>query len=183
MKFEAGQSGENAADFLKLKGGQTVKGVFRGEPKSFETHWTGQFSELCIGVGCPLCAKGDKSKFRFRLNFLMRDEAGGFVAKIWEQGWGVYNQLKDLNVEYPLERTIVTIKRTGDSINDTSYMILPAKDGVVNAALEAKLAAIPLVDLTPSQQKKSDAADTPKPAPAPTQQPLPASFDMNDVPF
>lgn len=73
--------------------------------------------------------------------------------------------------------------RRGDSINDTSYMILPAKDGVVNAALETKLAAIPLVDLTPGQQKKSEAVEPPKQPSQPTQQPAPASFDMDDVPF
>lgn len=185
MKFEVGPSSDNAADFLKIKGGQTVRGIFRGEPKTFSTHWTGQFSELCTGNGsCAHCSKGEKPKFRFRLNFLMPSADGTISAKIWEQGRGVYNQLRDLNVEYPLESTIVTIKRTGEGVNDTSYTIIPAKDGAVSPALEAKLAAVALIDLSPVAAKpQAGAAPAPKHAAAP-QAAVTPPFDADmDIPF
>jgi hypothetical protein len=141
---------ENAGgkNFLKLKAGDKVKGIFRGEPLDFRIHWiTGRSSE-CPGLAtCEHCKTGTKSAFRFRINFITK-ENDAYVAKILEQGWTTYELLESLHEPYNLEKTVVEITRRGEGLN-TSYTVvpLPPPNGAVSPELEKKLAAIALHDL------------------------------------
>jgi len=148
MKFEnfetpSSPQSQGSSIYLKLVDMETVEGVFRGEINTFKQHWlsTGR-SQLCTGRGCQLCEE-DAPKFRFQINFIMK-ENGQLVAKIFENGLRVYNALKDLHESgYDLEKTKVKIRRNGTG-KDTIYTILPAKNGEVTPAVEAKLREVKL---------------------------------------
>lgn len=102
--------------FLKLKDGESKIGVCRGELYEFFQVWENGRSRIAEPD-----EKGAKS--RFRLNFVSY-ENGKFVARIWEFGLTVYNQLAEINEEYPLEKTKLKVTRKGTG-TDTVYMILP----------------------------------------------------------
>lgn len=127
MNFPEVESGGNGKDLLKMKGGDTVTGIFRGDPHIFRQHWDGGRSYLCQGKDqCDFCKNGDKPKFRFAINFLVK-EGNGYVAKIFEQSYGTYLDLKALHESgYKLESTVVQIKRVGDDKNTTRYSLIPS---------------------------------------------------------
>lgn len=187
MKFQAADgSGEDGKSFLKLKDKESVKGVFRGDPYEFKKHWKDNRPLMCTGPGCPLCASDPKKpSFKFRLNILV-NENGQYVSKIFEQGWTVYCQLKDLNADYPLENTVVKITRSGSGVNDTSYSILPAPGGAVTPALEATLSKVPLQVLTQNEDH-SQTEHAPAPGPLAANPPVadqqPNFEDLGDLPF
>lgn len=163
MKFPDVGGGANGGlgkgTFLKLKDGDRVKAIFRGDPKVFRQHWINGRSLLCSGKECGACAEGDKSKFRFRINVLVQQE-GVWVAKVFEQGYGMFKDLKEMHEnEYDLEQTCLMLSRSGTGA-DTEYRIIPAKDnGGIKPPDFKKLAAIPLNEL-------GDAPDTGDEAPS-----------------
>lgn len=160
MKFRAKKpEGEGGATFLKLKDGESVKGVFRGDPFDFESHWKNG-SVPCPGAGCEFCAQGEAPAFRFRINLVVK-ENGAYTAKLWEQGWRVYEALQGLDVSgYDLEKTAVQVTRRGSDKNNTTYSILP----IPNAELsEDQLKAIGDTKLhdpcpRPPKEEKSEAS-------------------------
>jgi hypothetical protein len=101
--------------FLKLKDGEKILGVFKGDIHEFYQVWEGKKI-------VPAGTKG--ASFRFRINFITK-EGASYVAKVMEQGATIYDMLKDLNESYPLEETVVEIKRSGATKDDTRYSILP----------------------------------------------------------
>lgn len=149
MKFSEGNKSSNKMDYLKMKAGESVRGTFRGDPHTFKMHWLNdqKKSQLCSGSGCPLCSAGDKPKFRFRLNFIM-NENGAFVAKVFEQGWTVYETLKALHEgDYNLEQHVMKISRHGSG-TDTSYSIVPVPNGQLSKEQESQVAKVQLHTLT-----------------------------------
>jgi hypothetical protein len=145
MKFEFEASSPN--QFIRIKDGEKVVGVFRGDIFTFKDHWVGNRSSLCTEKpDCPLCNEGNKPKFRFHVNFLTAHD-GKWSAKIFAGGWKLYQTLKNLHEsDYNLEKTIVSITRQGSDTN-TVYSVLPIKDYQVTDEREAILAEIPLVPL------------------------------------
>jgi hypothetical protein len=117
MKFKdhSSDSGGDKLPYLKIKDGEKVAGVFKGEIHEFGLIWEGK-------KVVPIGTTG--SSFRFRINFITK-EGASYVAKVMEQGATVYNMLKDLNESYPLEETVVEIRRSGSTKDDTRYSILP----------------------------------------------------------
>lgn len=163
MKFMA--KSEDTRNFLKLKDSESAKGVFRGDIYYFRTHWNQNKSSLCPGKDkCELCATGDKSKFRFRVNFVAV-EGDTLVAKIVEQGWDFHEVLRTLNEgDYQLEKYFMKITRHGEKLN-TSYSVIPMPDGLVTAIREEKLSAVKLNDLKhiTEAENAAPAMDTPPP--------------------
>jgi len=145
MHFAREESKEDGKNFLKLKDGDSVTGVFRGNLYEFDIHWVGNRSQECTGPECDECMRS-KKKFRFRLNFVTK-ENGVCVPKIFEQGWKVYRHLKAVHADYNLEKTIVKISRKGSGTQDTSYTIMPVPQHQVPDALEKQLQAVQLHDL------------------------------------
>lgn len=162
MRFNAGGASTDSKNYLRLKDKETVKGVFQGEPYEFRTHWNGRQSDLCTeNTKCPHCAAGLKSKFRFRINFVMK-EGEAYVAKIFEQGWTVYNTLKELSNEYDLENYIVKITRSGSSINDTNYSIVPMASGAVLPQTKSLISKVELINLKHEEPKEEKLDSLPK---------------------
>lgn len=135
-------------NIMKMKAGESVTGVFRGEVYTFKSHWNGSYSSACDGADCKFCANNNKPKTRFRLNFVTKENAV-LVAKVFEQGYKTMQDLKELNKEYPLEKHWVKITRTGNSASDTKYTILPIKNSELTKAQEAEIAKIQLNILDP----------------------------------
>jgi len=155
-------------NLLKMKSGEEVRGVFRGDPVDFRQHWIANRSYLCSGNStCEYCKAGEKSSFRFRINIVI-NENGAHVAKVFEQGKSVYEALKSLNTDYALEKNQVKIKRMGSG-TETLYTILPVPNGELKDGALKAIEAIPLVDLS---------LDASRPA-----EPIAEEEDSEDVPF
>lgn len=141
--------------FLKIADGKSVKGVFRGGTRSFYVHWLNNRTVPCTGDD-EHCKAGKNQTYRFVINFVV-NEGGTFVPKLWEQGATVYQQLKQLNKDYPLESAIMKITRVGTG-TDTSYSILPDPNWKIPPGLEARLAK---VKLQPLEEKQPESAPPP----------------------
>jgi hypothetical protein len=144
-KREITSSGGASSDkFLKLKDGESIIGVFRGEVYEFYQIWENGKSKV-VDKGI----QGAKS--RFRLNFIDKD----LKAKVFEFGLTIYNQLADIADDYNLEQTALKISRRGAG-TDTVYMLIPAKEQP-SAAMMAKIQAVPLNILEHKDAKPSEA--------------------------
>lgn len=125
MKFKDLSTRQN---FLKLKSGEEIRGIFRADPVDFRQHWSNGRGVICTGRDkCELCKAGEKSNFRFRINFVV-NENGAYVAKVFEQGKAVYEALKALHQDYNLETNQMKIRRVGTG-TETNYTILPVPNG------------------------------------------------------
>lgn len=123
------------SNYLKIKDGDSISGVFRGEIYEFCVRWVNGKSEVV-----PPDTLGAKS--RFKLNFII-SENGKMVAKVWEFSHVVYSLLAEVNEEYPLETTKVKVLRKGSGM-ETEYYILPLLKEPLSASAIKSLAAIEL---------------------------------------
>jgi hypothetical protein len=142
-------------NLIRLKPGEETRGVFRGDPVDFRQHWVNNRSSICTGrETCDLCKSGEKSSFRFRINFVV-NENGAYVAKIFEQGKAVYEAMKALNHDYDLEKNQMKIKRLGSG-TDTTYSILPVPNGVVTKDTEKAIGELALHQLSESAAEAAE---------------------------
>jgi hypothetical protein len=137
---------------LRIEDGKSVQGVFRGDMARFYQHWVGGRSTVCPGrETCALCQSSDpdekKASGKFRINFLVQ-EGGQWVARVFEGGKRVFDQIKHLNEQAPLESVVVRIARTGKGTG-TQYIlsILHGNQGIVTPDLDKQLKQVPLVDV------------------------------------
>lgn len=159
MKFTKRDQGAAAGSdkYLKLKDGESINGIFRGEIFEHFVKWEAGKS-IDVGPDDP------GAKIRFKLNFVTMID-GAFKAKIWDFPQAVYNQLGDLHEEYPLETTKLKISRRGTG-TDTVYSILPLLKEPIPPSIMKQIEAVPLNMLdTKPQVKKWDAGldDVPMP--------------------
>jgi hypothetical protein len=138
MKFKDIPESNGSKNYIKLKDKESVEGIFMGELHDFRILWENGRSSV-VAEGTP------KSSFRFRVNFVTK-EGPTFVAKIFENGIGVYRQLAELHAEYNLEETIVKITRNGVG-QDTAYSILPLLKKQMTKETTEHLKTIQLNDL------------------------------------
>jgi len=123
--------------YIKLKDGESIKGIFRGNPNEFYTKWENRKPSLA--------KEGEPgAKFRFRIKFVVKTDAG-FVAKVFEGPAGIYNKLKELNEEYGLEQTVIKITRNGMGL-ETEYSLLPLREAPSKETMDA-IDQIKLADL------------------------------------
>lgn len=155
----------NPSNFVKLKDGERIVGVFRGDVYKYKQHWSNNKSETCTKEAtgsCPHCAEGKRPGFRFNLNFLTMNSEGVFEAKIFQGGAKVYNTLKGLHEsDYNLEKTMVSIARAGSTKDDTVYTILPTRDCDITEAKEAVISKVPLLDLGPKHEDDHEDQNVP----------------------
>ena len=148
MKFKDNIGAEDSANYLKIKDKESVVGVFAGEVYEFAQHWPqGGQKTICSGDSqCTGCHMKIPASFRFKVNFVT-SENGVMVAKVWEQGAKVYKQLRDLNKDYDLEHHFFKVTRSGSGAKDTTYTVLPLKNGELNAEQKKKVLAVNLNNL------------------------------------
>lgn len=122
--------------FVKLEDGESVVGVFYGDPEHANVKFDRQAKKWVK----------DPTAFRFRLNLLIEDQ-GVLVSKIYEGGSTVYTQLRELHkTGYALPVTKVKLTRKGTG-TDTVYTILPIPHGNLTPEETAKYSKVPLKDL------------------------------------
>lgn len=178
MKFKENSGAMDSKNYLKLKDKESATGIFVGDFYEYRQHWVTNRSELCSEDNlCPHCAQGLKSSFRFRINFITKDKDGNYQALVFEQGWTVYNAMRELHSEYDLTKHIVKITRSGSGKSDTSYSILPIKNGAVTPELGNRLCGLTLQDL--KHKNDAERLDLPSGNSAP-----PPAFDSEEsLPF
>jgi hypothetical protein len=159
LKFKA--KSEDTRNFIKLKAGESIQGVVKGDPYDFRIHWLPkeQRSVLCEGkAACPVCESGEKSSFRFRINFIVKD-GEDYTAKILEQGWTSYQALINLQESgYDLEKQLIMINRQGTGLN-TSYSIIPSPKGFLTPEVMAKLQSVKLNELGHITEAETEPVD------------------------
>lgn len=145
MKFKA--KSEDTRNYVKMKSGESVVGVCMGEPFEFKTHWgDDNRTTVCTGAGCPFCADKKKSAFRFRVNFIVKED-NKYIAKILEMGWNFYEELQMLDKEYhPIENYALKITRQGEKLS-TKYSIIPVANGKITPEKEKEISKVVLNDL------------------------------------
>lgn len=149
MQFPEIPNGGNGGgkNFLKLKDKESVTLALMGDPLVYFAKWNGSHYETCS-------PETPKAAMRFRFNVILKDkESGQLVSKIWEGPKKLFNQLKGLNDEYDLDTIFVKVTRYGAG-TETEYAVLPAKEQR-NEAVEKRLSAVPLQDLSIRQEENS----------------------------
>ncbi len=143
-------AGNGSSMFLKIKDGESVKGIFRGEPYEFFQVWENGRSRM-VEPNNP------EGKSRFRCNFIVQED-GKFVAKTFEFGLTVYNQMADINEEYELETTKVKISRRGSG-KDTEWSLLPLLKEPIPPKVLKEIEAVQLNVLEQKPQQQADSAN------------------------
>jgi hypothetical protein len=100
--------------FVKLKDGDSIEGIFRGEPRFFYQTFGERTEHNTWAEG---------RNFRFRVNMFTKDDEGIYAAKIFQGGAKVRDAILDARDEYGLD-CMFKIKRTGSTKEDTRYAIL-----------------------------------------------------------
>lgn len=161
---EGSGSGLGKDSFLKIVADRPIVVAFRGDPEDFYSHWMAGGGQMCTRESgkCVPCENKIPRSFRFRINVAVK-EGNEYVMKVWEQGRTIYNTLRDLHEEYGLDKTLIKIVRKGSTKDDTSYTLMPAKDGLIKPETEAKLSALVPHQLTPKkkEQKTFDEVESP----------------------
>lgn len=161
MMFAPRPKGLGKDNFLKLGDKEEVTGLFRGEIYSYRHHWQNRRGVECIGPDCQYCketteeGKPNYPRFRFRVNFVTTKD-GKWVAKIYEGGGEIYDQLVSLDRKFDLSKTVIDISRSGTGAN-TKYNIIPRLDIPLNDEMKKQLEAVELLPLT-SEAVEQEAA-------------------------
>lgn len=129
MKFRDDIDAGGNKDYVKLKDGETVAGICRGEPEECYVLWENK-------VKTEVMQDTPGAKFNFKINFVVK-EGTVYVAKILEGGAQIYKQLAMLSKQWELDETVIFISRAGTGM-DTEYTVMPAppKQQVTKEALE-----------------------------------------------
>lgn len=132
MKFKELKEKQQKNNFIRLKDGEEVVGVFVGDPVDYYQHYlpNEKKSYLCTGKGCELC-KDNKASFRFRVRFAVSDVNNNtFEGAIYEGAFGAYKDLASLAEDYDLNKNLIKIKRKGTN-KDTRYSFIPKPNGTL----------------------------------------------------
>ncbi len=119
--------------FVKLGDGESIEGVFRGEPHTF-------YSVFKDPTEHEEWAEG--RSFKFKVNFAVFNlETKAYEMKVFQGGSTLSDMLVDMKEEYGLDQ-LFKIKRTGSGKEDTRYSILPK--GALSPEQLATINALPL---------------------------------------
>ena len=100
---------------IEVKDGESIEGVFRGEPYVFYSIYRDQKEYE---------TKVDGSSLKFKINFFEKLPGGEWKGRIFQQGNTCLKDLIEMKDEYGLDY-IFKIKRKGSSKDDTKYHIMP----------------------------------------------------------
>jgi hypothetical protein len=110
---KAKEEGGSGGLYITLKDGDSIEGVFRGEPYCFYQKFQEKTEYESWSEG---------RSFKFKINFIIK-EGDKFIAKIYRGGATVRDALLMSKEEYGLD-CIFKIKRMGSSKEDTTYSVL-----------------------------------------------------------
>lgn len=104
-----------SSNFVKLKAGESIEGVFAGEPHFFYQKFgdKAEYSDWLEG-----------RSFKFKINFITKNkETNVLEVKIFQGGNTLRKSLLSVKEEYGLD-CVYKIKREGSTKDDTTYSIL-----------------------------------------------------------
>lgn len=161
MEFKSRSQFKNDPRVIRLKDGQSVIGVLRGDPIEFESSF-----------------KGGPAKFRFKVEIvIMNGSTAPDTASVLEGGWKLYRQLIELqDAGWSLEKSFVKVSRVGSGINDTAYSATCLPTPPSSGAL-AQIARVPRIDLegsTPGSNPRNASLGQPEA--------LEGDFNFDDAP-
>lgn len=118
MKFKerAKSPFEGSSKYIRLKDGESVTGILRGEIYEFHIKWVN-------GKSVVVDEKDPEAKHRYKINMVVPEE-GKFVAKVLEFGSMLYDHLYELSLNMNLEKTKLKLSRKGTG-TDTTYIPVP----------------------------------------------------------
>ncbi len=148
MKFRDVSELSGPSNFIKLKDGETIAGICRGEIEDGFVIWENR-------VKTPVSEGTPGAKFSFKVNFVVK-EGTSYVAKVLEGGIQIYKQLSALSAQWDLPDTVILISREGSGPTDTEYTVMPAppKQQPTKEALEF-IASMELNDLSGEPEEKA----------------------------
>ena len=152
LKFDQDPITGGGGNFIKIQAGESVTGVLRGEVKTSYVIWGDDKTKREVDAGTP------GSKFTFTVNMAVFDPKGNVEAKLLEHGAKMYKELKSLAEEYDLSSTVIKIKRTGSTMNDTVYSIMPLAKPMQPATV-AKIEALELLPLDANGKVEAEPVD------------------------
>jgi len=118
IEKRAEEAAKQGGIFVRLKDGESVVGLFCGEPHSYETVWTGKASELYDEQKHA----GMKPTLRIALNFFT-----GGAMKVIDLNATTFRKLCQARHKYGLDK-LFEVSRHGNGV-DTEYSILLEPDG------------------------------------------------------
>lgn len=146
MKFTKRESVSHGSEnYLKIKGGESINVIPRGEIYEYYVKWENGKSQVV--------AKDAGGKIRYRVNVIVKD-GEKLLAKIWEFGTPVYEQLSSINEEYDVTKTKIKVTRHGEGL-ETTYMLLPLLKEPISDAMLKTIGNIDLHILEPKQRPNS----------------------------
>lgn len=123
--------GNGDTNFIKIASGASITGLLTGDVRTFHQHTINKSFFPCMGNTCQYCQQGDKKQFKFKINILVT-ENGAMIAKIFQGGWKVYQQLGALQKNgFDLTQIPVVIQRQGTGMA-TVYTVMPSPKGAIN---------------------------------------------------
>lgn len=143
--------GNGSSNYLKLSDGQSSVGTPRGDVYEYWQKWPKGGQKEIFNEPVP------GSQSRFKLNFVTKDESGKVVAKVWEFGLTVYNQLAEISENFDMEKTVLKITRRGSG-TDTQWIIIPLGPVANLKAIES----VPLQILNGAQASAAPSSDEPE---------------------
>lgn len=179
---------KEAGIFCKLENdGDSVVGIFMGDPFVREQVWTGQTYEAFD----PVKHKGEKVRLSFALNFYVPAEK---QLKIIQGGVKWFDQVKKLRAKYGLDKWTFEITRSGAKGDaQTTYTILP--DEMIPDSWKPSLDQLKLHDLAKVVGGGGSKVSGSQPAAAPPThdeaehkqsapvEPAPPADEDDDLPF
>lgn len=112
MSWEKMKERSENKNFIKLKDGEEVQGVFAGEPYTFYKKFKDQVE---------YADWADGRSWKFRINFIVKGD-NGYEAKVLEGGSTICDQILAAKEEEGLD-AIYKIKRKGSGKEDTVYTV------------------------------------------------------------
>jgi hypothetical protein len=155
---------------VKIEDGKNVVGNIRGNIVRFYQHWINGRSAICKGrEDCSFCQSDDekvrKATGKFRVNLVMREDPTNakspLIARVFEGGKRVYDQLLQLNKDMPIEKAWIRISRTGKG-QQTQYILqfVAGENGLVKPTQEKEILTVPLHDLRLDEPEEDDQTDS-----------------------
>ena len=139
MKFPKRDRVNGPSNYLKLKDGESVTGILRGDLY--------KYYETGFGPTAKIVGPGEGAE-KYRANFIVK-EGAQYVAKVWNFGGKIYDTLSALEESgWDLDHTLLTVSRVGTTKENTKYTVTPVKQEPSPSALK-EIEKLELNTLTP----------------------------------
>lgn len=146
---QANGESEGGGLYLRLKDGESITGILLGNVHVFYS--------VGFGADTRVVGPGEGGKKKYRHNFVVK-EGQDYAVRIWEFGPKIYDQLSALEASgWELNKTLLTISRSGSTKENTKYTVTPNKKEPSEAALKA-MSSLPPHEL--EHKARAEAAQT-----------------------